>query len=130
LQRHFPVARFRFVPRGDHSPTATSSPSLRPGRPERFPDKFSVSPVITIIQGLFLYSRSLSVSQHNHPMSSSFFSSLFSSTILSSFRLYSLSLSLSLSSGWAGASTLPAPAVTAVSFSVSEEVDPSRRSNP
>jgi hypothetical protein len=29
--------------RGDHSPTATSAPSLRPARPERIPDKFSSS---------------------------------------------------------------------------------------
>jgi hypothetical protein len=44
-------------------------------------------------------------------------------------HLHQSFLSLSLAVG-AGASTLPAPAVPAVSFSVSEGIDPSIRSNP
>jgi hypothetical protein len=92
--QRLPASCFFSFARDFHSPTATSAPSLRPARPGRFPDKFSVSPVITIIQRLLLYS-----------------------------------FSLSLAVG-AGASTLPTPAVFAVSFSVSEEVDPSTRSNP
>jgi hypothetical protein len=38
---------------------------LRPAHPERFPDKFSVSPVITIIQSFLLFTHSLSLS-HTH----------------------------------------------------------------
>jgi hypothetical protein len=104
--------------RGDHFQSATSAPSLRQARPERFPNKVSVRP-----------------GYHNHPKFSSSFS-LSLSTIIRSFHLFlfslfkhnnakcSLSLSLSLTHptvgdithGVAGALTLPAPPVSAVSF--------------
>jgi hypothetical protein len=87
--------------RGDHSPTATSAPSLRLAHPERFPDKFSVC-----------------LGYHNHPKISSFFSSLFSNIIiLSFFSFHSLSLStVDITPGVASVSTYPALTPYAFSF--------------
>jgi hypothetical protein len=78
---------FSFI-RGDHSPTATSAPSLRPACPERFPNKFSVS-----------------LGYYNHPKFTSF--SLFSNTIIPSFLIFlSFSLTHTHNSGgcnlWSG----------------------------
>jgi hypothetical protein len=86
-----------FFFRGDYSPTATSAPSLRPARPERFPDTFLLVQVIAIIQIIFFLSLS-----HTHTLS-------LSPTTVGA-----------VTHGVADAPTYPALTSCTISFSVSE----------